>query len=92
MDLARRFEDAGVAAIVYTDIERDGAMAGPNVAATAALARAVGDAGDRERGGGVDGGPRALKESGAPLDGAISGRALYEGRLDLAEAVAYLAA
>ena len=41
VDLARRFEDAGVAAIVYTDIERDGAMQGPNVAATAALARAV---------------------------------------------------
>ena len=40
-DLARRFEDAGVAAIVYTDIDRDGAMQGPNVAATAALARAV---------------------------------------------------
>ncbi|MEO0361099.1 MAG: 1-(5-phosphoribosyl)-5-[(5-phosphoribosylamino)methylideneamino]imidazole-4-carboxamide isomerase, partial [Pseudomonadota bacterium] len=40
-DLARRFEDAGVAAIVYTDIDRDGAMEGPNVEATAALARAV---------------------------------------------------
>ena len=41
VDLARRFEDAGVAALIYTDIERDGAMQGPNVAATAALARAV---------------------------------------------------
>ena len=41
VDLARRFEDAGIAAIVYTDIDRDGAMQGPNVAATAALARAV---------------------------------------------------
>ena len=40
-DLARRFEDAGVAAIIYTDIDRDGAMGGPNVAATEALARAV---------------------------------------------------
>jgi phosphoribosylformimino-5-aminoimidazole carboxamide ribotide isomerase len=40
-DLARRFEDAGVAAIIYTDIARDGAMQGPNVAATEALARAV---------------------------------------------------
>jgi phosphoribosylformimino-5-aminoimidazole carboxamide ribotide isomerase len=41
VDLARRFEDAGVAALIYTDIERDGAMAGPNVETTAALARAV---------------------------------------------------
>ena len=92
VDLARRFEDAGVAAIVYTDIERDGAMAGPNVAATAALARAV--AVPVIASGGVSSMAdlRALKESGAPLDGAISGRALYEGRLDLAEAVAYLAA
>jgi len=40
-ELAQRFEDAGVAAIIYTDIDRDGAMQGPNVAATAALARAV---------------------------------------------------
>ena len=40
-DLARRFEDAGVAAIIYTDIDRDGAMQGPNVAATEALAHAV---------------------------------------------------
>ena len=41
LDLAKKFEDAGVAAIIYTDIERDGAMSGPNVAATVALARAV---------------------------------------------------
>jgi phosphoribosylformimino-5-aminoimidazole carboxamide ribotide isomerase len=40
-DLARAFEDAGVAAIIYTDIDRDGAMQGPNVAATEALARAT---------------------------------------------------
>ena len=40
-DLARRFQDAGVAAIIYTDIDRDGAMEGPNIAATEALARAV---------------------------------------------------
>ena len=92
VDLARRFEDAGVAAVVYTDIERDGAMAGPNVAATAALARAVGVPVIASGGVSSMADLRALKESGAPLDGAISGRALYEGRLDLAEAVAYLAA
>ena len=91
-DLARRFEDAGVAAIVYTDIERDGAMQGPNVAATAALAQAV--AIPVIASGGVSSlaDLQALKDSGAPLDGAISGRALYEGKLDLAEAVALLEA
>ncbi len=91
-DLARRFEDAGVAAIIYTDIERDGAMAGPNVAATAALAEAVTVPVIASGGIASMADLRALKESGAPLDGAISGRALYEGRLDLAEAVAYLEA
>lgn len=91
-DLARRFEDAGVAAIIYTDIERDGAMQGPNVAATAALAHAV--AIPVIASGGVSSlaDLQALKDSGAPLDGAISGRALYEGKLDLAEAVALLEA
>ena len=92
VDLARRFEDAGVAAIVYTDIDRDGAMAGPNVAATAALAQAVSIPVIASGGVASLDDLRALKNSGAPLDGAISGRALYEGRLDLAEAVRYLAA
>jgi phosphoribosylformimino-5-aminoimidazole carboxamide ribotide isomerase len=89
-DLARRFEDAGVAAIIYTDIDRDGAMAGPNVAATAALARAV--AIPVIASGGVSSLDDlvALKASGAPLDGAISGRALYEGKLDLAAAIRLL--
>ncbi|MCB1353657.1 MAG: 1-(5-phosphoribosyl)-5-[(5-phosphoribosylamino)methylideneamino]imidazole-4-carboxamide isomerase [Rhodobacteraceae bacterium] len=91
-DLARRFEDAGVAAIIYTDIERDGAMQGPNVAATAALARAVGIPVIASGGVSSMADLRALKESGAPLDGAISGRALYEGKIDPAEATAYLAA
>ncbi len=91
-DLARRFEDAGVAAIVYTDIDRDGALGGPNVAATAALAGAVAIPVIASGGIASMDDLRALKESGAPLDGAISGRALYEGRLDLAAAVAYLAA
>ena len=92
VDLARRFEDAGVAAIVYTDIDRDGAMAGPNVASTAALAQAVSIPVIASGGVASLDDLRALKNSGAPLDGAISGRALYEGRLDLAEAVRYLAA
>jgi phosphoribosylformimino-5-aminoimidazole carboxamide ribotide isomerase len=92
VDLARRFEDAGVAAIVYTDIERDGAMQGPNVAATAALANAVSIPVIASGGVSSLADLRALKQSGAPLDGVISGRALYEGRLDLAEAVACLAA
>jgi phosphoribosylformimino-5-aminoimidazole carboxamide ribotide isomerase len=92
LDLARRFEDAGVAAIVYTDIERDGAMQGPNVAATATLARAVGVPVIASGGIASLDDLRALKASGAPLDGAISGRALYEGRIDVAEAVRLLAA
>jgi phosphoribosylformimino-5-aminoimidazole carboxamide ribotide isomerase len=91
-ELARRFEDAGVAAIVYTDIDRDGAMAGPNVAATAALARGVRVPVIASGGIASMADLRALKESGAPLDGAISGRALYERRLDLSKAVAYMAA
>ncbi|MSU89724.1 1-(5-phosphoribosyl)-5-[(5-phosphoribosylamino)methylideneamino]imidazole-4-carboxamide isomerase [Rhodobacteraceae bacterium 2CG4] len=90
LDLARRFEDAGVAAIIYTDIDRDGAMQGPNVDATATLARAV--ALPVIASGGVSSldDLRALKDSGAPLDGAISGRAIYEGKLDLPAAIALL--
>ena len=90
IDLARSFEDAGVAAIVYTDINRDGAMAGPNVAATAALARAV--AIPVIASGGVSSltDLKALKDCGAPLNGAISGRALYDGALDLGHAIALL--
>lgn len=90
VDLARRFEDAGVAALIYTDIERDGAMQGPNVKATAALARAVTIPVIASGGVSSMDDLRALKASGAPLDGVISGRALYEGSLDLAEAVALL--
>jgi phosphoribosylformimino-5-aminoimidazole carboxamide ribotide isomerase len=91
-DLARRFEDAGVAAVVYTDIERDGAMQGPNVAATAALARAVAIPVIASGGVSSMADLRALKDSGAPLDGVISGRALYEGRIDIAAATALLGA
>ena len=91
-DLARRFEDAGVAALIYTDIDRDGAMEGPNVPATAALAHAVSIPVIASGGVSSIEDLRALKACGAPLDGAISGRALYEGRIDLAEAVRLLAA
>ncbi len=91
LDLARRFEDAGVAAIIYTDIDRDGAMQGPNVEATAALARAVSIPIIASGGVSSMGDLRALKACGAPLDGVISGRALYDGRIDAAKAVMLLA-
>jgi len=91
LDLARRFEDAGVAAIIYTDIDRDGAMQGPNVAATAALANAVRIPVIASGGVSSLDDLRALKDCGAPLDGVISGRALYDGRIDVAEAVRVLA-
>ncbi|WP_333834344.1 1-(5-phosphoribosyl)-5-[(5-phosphoribosylamino)methylideneamino]imidazole-4-carboxamide isomerase [Rubrimonas sp.] len=90
LDIARRFEDAGVAALIYTDIERDGAMQGPNVEATAALARAVSIPVIASGGVSSLDDLRALRDCGAALDGAISGRALYDGRIDLAQAIALL--
>ncbi|MEL7216413.1 MAG: 1-(5-phosphoribosyl)-5-[(5-phosphoribosylamino)methylideneamino] imidazole-4-carboxamide isomerase, partial [Pseudomonadota bacterium] len=89
-DLARSFEDAGVAAIIYTDIDRDGAMQGPNVEATAALARAVSIPVIASGGVSSMADLAALKASGAPLDGVISGRALYDGAITIPEAVALL--
>lgn len=89
-DLARSFEDAGVAAIIYTDINRDGAMQGPNVAATAALGNAVSIPVIASGGVSSMADLKALRDCGAPLNGAISGRALYDGALDLAEALALL--
>jgi phosphoribosylformimino-5-aminoimidazole carboxamide ribotide isomerase len=85
-DLARSFEDAGVAAIIYTDILRDGAMGGPNIAATEALARAVSI--PVIASGGVSSleDLTALKATGV-IDGAISGRALYDGAIDLGAAL-----
>ena len=85
-DLARRFEDAGVAAIIYTDINRDGAMQGPNVEATAALARAV--AIPVIASGGVSSLADlvSLRATGV-IAGAISGRALYDGAIDLGAAL-----
>ena len=87
--LARAFEDAGIAAIVYTDIDRDGAMGGPNVAATAALARAVDVPVIASGGVSSLADLEALRDAGG-IAGAISGRALYDGALDLGDALAAL--
>jgi phosphoribosylformimino-5-aminoimidazole carboxamide ribotide isomerase len=89
-DLARSFEDAGVAAIIYTDINRDGAMQGPNVEETAALANAVSIPVIASGGVSSIEDLKALKSCGAPLNGAISGRALYDGAIDLKEALAVM--
>ena len=88
LDIARRFEDVGVSAIVYTDIARDGMLQGLNLDATIALADAISV--PVIASGGLASiedirallGPRARK-----LAGAIAGRALYDGRLDAAEAL-----
>ena len=85
-DLAMRFEDAGVCAIIYTDIDRDGAMQGPNIEATEALARAVSIPVIASGGVSSLADLIALRDTGA-IAGAISGRALYDGALDLASAV-----
>jgi len=91
VDLARRFEDAGVAAIIYTDIERDGVLKGLNLPATSALAAetsipviasgGLASMADVEA---------LLMPENARLEGAITGRALYDGRLDPAAALARL--
>lgn len=85
-DLARSFEDAGVAAIIYTDILRDGAMGGPNIAATEALARAVSIPVIASGGVSSLADLIALRDTGV-ISGAISGRALYDGAIDLAAAL-----
>lgn len=89
-DLARSFEHAGVAAIIYTDIDRDGAMQGPNVAATAALARAVSIPVIASGGVSRLSDLIELRDSGV-IAGAISGRALYDGAIDLTQALQALA-
>ncbi len=90
-DLARSFEDAGVAAIIYTDILRDGAMKGPNVASTEALARAVSIPVIASGGVSSLSDLTTLRDTGV-IAGAISGRALYDGAIDLATALAALKA
>ena len=87
-DLGRKFEDAGVGAILFTDIDGDGLLQGVNVKATAALARAVripviasggvGSLADIEK-------LIAVRE--ANIDGVVIGRALYDGRIDVAKAM-----
>ena len=86
-DLAKSFEDAGVAAIIYTDINRDGAMQGPNIEATAALANAVSIPVIASGGVSSIDDLIALKSCGGALNGAISGRALYDGAIDLKTAL-----
>jgi phosphoribosylformimino-5-aminoimidazole carboxamide ribotide isomerase len=90
-DLARQFEDAGVAAIIYTDIDRDGAMGGPNIAATEALARAVSIPVIASGGVSSMADLVALRDTGV-IAGAISGRALYDGAIDLTQAIRALSA
>ena len=85
-DLARRFADAGAAAIIHTDIDRDGVLGGVNEIATAAIARAVAVPVI------ASGGVSSLSDirvlvSGRRIAGAIIGRALYDGRIDLTEAL-----
>ncbi|WP_170325765.1 1-(5-phosphoribosyl)-5-[(5-phosphoribosylamino)methylideneamino]imidazole-4-carboxamide isomerase [Ruegeria arenilitoris] len=89
-DLARSFEDAGVAAIIYTDINRDGAMQGPNIEATADLARSVSIPVIASGGVSSLDDLIALRDCGVDLNGAISGRALYDGAIDLKEALSTL--
>jgi phosphoribosylformimino-5-aminoimidazole carboxamide ribotide isomerase len=86
--LAQRFADAGVAAIVFTDIDRDGVLKGLNIESTLELARAV-DIPVIASGGlaSIEDVKRLLEADCASLEGAICGRALYDGRLDATEAL-----
>ena len=87
-DLARRFEDAGVAAIIFTDIARDGMLQGVNVEATAALARAVRIPVIASGGVAGIGDIEGLKAADEPnILGVVIGRALYDGRIDPAAAI-----
>ncbi len=94
VDLGRKFEDAGISAIIYTDIDRDGTMEGVNVAGTVDLARALSI--PVIASGGVSSLDdlaklkRAADQQNVKLEGAISGRALYDGSLDIAKAITLL--
>ena len=91
LELGRRFEDAGVAAIVYTDIARDGVLKGLNIEATLALAEAVSIPVIASGGlASIDDVARLTSPDCARLAGAIVGRALYDGRLDPVQALALI--
>jgi phosphoribosylformimino-5-aminoimidazole carboxamide ribotide isomerase len=91
IELARKFEGAGVAALIYTDIDRDGVLAGINWEATIALADAVSIPVIASGGlASLADVARMTMPDAARLEGAITGRALYDGRLDAAEALALL--
>ena len=91
LELAKRFEDAGVAAIIFTDIGRDGVMQGPNLQATLDLARAVSIPVIASGGVSSMTDLEELKaQGGGLLEGVISGRAVYDGKIDLPAAVKLL--
>ncbi|RUT30423.1 1-(5-phosphoribosyl)-5-[(5-phosphoribosylamino)methylideneamino]imidazole-4-carboxamide isomerase [Arsenicitalea aurantiaca] len=93
IELARRFEGAGVAAIIYTDIDRDGVLAGINWPSTLELAAATSIPVIASGGlASIDDIRRMTAPDAQVLEGAISGRALYDGRIDSREALALLAA
>jgi phosphoribosylformimino-5-aminoimidazole carboxamide ribotide isomerase len=93
VDLAGRFEDAGVSAIIYTDIERDGILKGLNLPATAELARSTAIPVIASGGlASIDDVKALLTPEYRLLEGAITGRALYDGRIDPTEALKLLAA
>jgi phosphoribosylformimino-5-aminoimidazole carboxamide ribotide isomerase len=88
LDIARRFEDAGVTAIIYTDISRDGMLKGLNLEATIALADAVSIPVIASGGlASIEDIHAMLEPRARKLEGAIAGRALYDGRLNAAEAL-----
>ncbi len=88
LDIARRFEDAGVAAIIYTDIARDGLLKGLNLDATMALADAISIPVIASGGlASIDDIKAMLEPRARKLEGAIAGRAVYDGRLDAAQAL-----
>ena len=90
LDLVKRFEDSGVAAVIFTDIGRDGALTGVNLEATAALARATSVPVIASGGVASMDDINALAQDDSGIDGVITGRAIYDGRLDLAEALTVL--
>jgi phosphoribosylformimino-5-aminoimidazole carboxamide ribotide isomerase len=93
VELAKRFEDAGVAAIIYTDIDRDGVLMGLNLPATSALAAATSIPVIASGGfASIADVEALLRPENARLEGAITGRALYDGRLDVPKALAMLKA